>query len=219
MSYFDAEPSIITAGQSSSLRWSVHNATVVEISPEIGQVKGSDRHLISPVQTSTYALRASNAAGTVEASVTVTVSRPPTAMQESEGGESSVNVVNGQLRDVHFDYNEGDVRLEDRPILESDANLLHSLFQLDPNARVTIEGHCDERGSDEYNMALGDRRASAVKDALVRLGVSAEKLDIISYGKERPLCTIATEECYARNRRAHFGASHRARVRTAIAPQ
>ena len=111
INYFDAEPSIVTAGQGSSLRWSIDNATNVEISPEIGQVKANDRHLISPAQTATYVLKASNAAGTVEASVTVTVSRPPPPAQGAEEGESSINVVSGQLRDVHFDYNEGEVKL------------------------------------------------------------------------------------------------------------
>jgi peptidoglycan-associated lipoprotein len=78
---------------------------------------------------------------------------------------------------------------------------------MDPNFIVMIEGNCDERGSAEYNLALGDRRASSTKDALVALGVPADKLKTISYGKERPLCTEANEECYARNRRAHFSAA------------
>ena len=75
---------------------------------------------------------------------------------------------------------------------------------MDASFVVTIEGHADERGSAEYNLGLGDRRAASVKEALVQLGLPGDKLKTISYGKERPLCTDATEDCYTRNRRAHF---------------
>ncbi len=92
------------------------------------------------------------------------------------------------------------------PILQADATALKTIFAQDATFTVQIEGHCDERGSAEYNLALGDRRATATKNALVALGIPADKLKTISYGKERPLCTDATEECYARNRRAHFSA-------------
>jgi len=73
-----------------------------------------------------------------------------------------------------------------------------------PNATVTIEGHCDERGTNEYNLALGDRRADSAKAFLVDLGIAASRLTTISYGEERPLCTQHTEECWAKNRRDHF---------------
>jgi peptidoglycan-associated lipoprotein len=217
LDYFNAEPTAITAGQNSSLRWSVNNATKLEIEPDIGLSSSSGQRDISPAQTTTYTLTASNAAGSIEASVTVSLSRPLPAASENEAGDGGVSMVNGRLSDVHFDYNEENIKNEERPLLEADASLLQNLFQLDPAARVTVEGHCDERGSDEYNMALGDRRASAVKDALVNLGVPGDRLDIISYGKERPVCNSATEECYARNRRAHFSASHGRRTHDATA--
>jgi peptidoglycan-associated lipoprotein len=99
------------------------------------------------------------------------------------------------------------VRAEDQPILQQDATALKQIFSIDPNFVVTIEGHCDERGSAEYNLGLGDRRASATRDALAALGVPGDKLKTISYGKERPLCTDADESCYSRNRRAHFSSN------------
>jgi peptidoglycan-associated lipoprotein len=111
-----------------------------------------------------------------------------------------------QVQDIHFEYDKSDIRPEDQPVLQTNANALKQIFSQDANFIVTIEGHCDERGSAEYNLALGDRRASATKEALVSMGVPGDKLKTISYGKERPLCTDATEECYARNRRAHFSA-------------
>ncbi|MDD1679671.1 MAG: OmpA family protein, partial [Methanomicrobiales archaeon] len=90
--------------------------------------------------------------------------------------------------------------------LTKDADALKSILQEFPNAVITVEGHCDERGSAEYNLGLGDRRATSAKDFLVQLGVPADKLKTISYGKERPVCTESNEECWQRNRRAHFSA-------------
>ena len=119
---------------------------------------------------------------------------------------SAAEILARQVQDIHFEYDKSDIRPEDQSILQGDANALRTIFNMDPNFVVTIEGHCDERGSAEYNIGLGDRRASATKDALVGMGVPADKLKTISYGKERPLCTDASEDCYARNRRAHFSA-------------
>jgi len=219
LNYFDAEPTILSLGQSASLRWSIDNATEVQVNPEIGAVKPNDHRVISPQQTTTYTLKASNAAGSTEASVTVSVSKPPPPVAEAEDGDAGLSIVTGELRDLHFDYDEGDVTASDRSVLETDAGLLANLFRQNPSVKIIVEGHCDERGSDEYNFALGDRRAVSVRDALVRLGVPAENLEIISFGEQRPLCTSPTEECYARNRRVHFAAAQPARARRASVPQ
>ncbi len=206
INYFTAEPSTINSGQASSLRWSVDNATNVEIDT-IGQVSPNGRRAVYPTTTTDYHLTATGPGGTTDAHAEVTVSTapPPTAVQ-GPTGPSPAEILARQVQDVHFDYDKSDIRAEDQPILQSDANALKTIFSMDPNFIVTVEGHCDERGSAEYNLGLGDRRASATKDALVALGVPGDKLRTISYGKERPLCTDATEDCYARNRRAHFSA-------------
>jgi len=104
----------------------------------------------------------------------------------------------GLTADVHFDYDSADIRDSDRPILSKNAEALKKYDFL----KVAVEGHCDERGSVEYNLALGERRAKAAFDYLVQLGVSAERLKTVSYGKEVPLCQDANEGCWARNRRA-----------------
>lgn len=106
----------------------------------------------------------------------------------------------GPLSDIHFAYNDYTVTSQDGEILKTNAKWL----QDNPNTRVQIEGHCDERGSEEYNIALGARRAQAAKDYLVTLGIPAGRVSTISYGKELPLCTEHTEDCWAQNRRAHF---------------
>jgi len=110
------------------------------------------------------------------------------------------------LQDAYYDYDKSDIREDARSALTKDADLLKAIFQDFPDAVITIEGHCDERGSAEYNLGLGDRRATSAKEFLVQLGVPTDKLKTISYGKERPVCTESNEECWQRNRRAHFSA-------------
>jgi len=106
----------------------------------------------------------------------------------------------GLLAEIHFDYDKSDIREGDRQILGKNADVLKRFDFL----KVTVEGHCDERGTVDYNLALGERRAKAAHDYLVSLGVPADRLKTVSYGKEVPLCTQSNEECWARNRRAHF---------------
>ncbi len=206
INYFTAEPTTISSGQPSSLRWSVTDSTSVQIDG-IGPVSPNGRRAVYPTATTDYHMTATGPGGTTDATATVTVSTPPAPTPvQAAPTQSSSELLAQQVHDIHFDYDKSDIRGEDQSILQANANALKSIFSGDPNFVVTIEGHCDERGSAEYNIGLGDRRASATKDALVALGVPGDKLKTVSYGKERPLCTDATEECYARNRRAHFSA-------------
>jgi peptidoglycan-associated lipoprotein len=206
--YFTAEPATISSGQPSSLRWSVTGATSVQIDNGIGSVSPSGRRAVYPTATTTYRLTASGPGGEASADATITlVSPPPPAPAPVSSASSIQDILAHQVQDIHFDYDKSDIRPVDQSILQGDAAALKQIFALDGNFIVTVEGHCDERGSAEYNLALGDRRAGATRDALAALGVPSDKLKTISYGKERPLCTDATEDCYARNRRAHFSAS------------
>jgi peptidoglycan-associated lipoprotein len=153
-------------------------------------------------------MTATGLGGTTEGDAIVTVSTPPPPQPvQQQPTQTAAEILARQVQDIHFDYDKSDIRPEDQPVIQGDANALKQIFSMDPSFVVTIEGHCDERGSAEYNLALGDRRAAATKDALVALGVPGDKLKTISYGKERPLCTDASEACYARNRRAHFSAN------------
>jgi peptidoglycan-associated lipoprotein len=105
-----------------------------------------------------------------------------------------------ELKDINFDFDKYDIRPEDAKTLDANAAWLKS----NGDQLVLIEGHCDERGTNEYNLALGERRAKSTMNYLVSQGVQASRITIISYGEERPLCTEHTEQCWARNRRAHF---------------
>ena len=131
---------------------------------------------------------------------------PPAEPQQQQSAPvQSSSIVPGSAEDlrvnvgdtVHFGYNEYSIQDEDHAVLQRQAAWLAKY----PSVRVTVEGHCDERGTREYNLALGARRANAVKEYLVSLGVSAGRLETISYGKERPICTESDESCYAQNRR------------------
>ena len=107
--------------------------------------------------------------------------------------------------DVHFDYDKADVRDSEKPVLQKNADLLKKFDFV----KVTVEGHCDERGSVEYNLALGERRAKAAYDYLISLGVPAAQLRTVSYGKEVPVCSEKNDDCWARNRRAHSTVSEK----------
>ncbi len=119
---------------------------------------------------------------------------------ESKELPSSVEELSGLFKDIYFDYDKYDIREDARQTLKAVADHLRK----NPAQRLLIEGHCDERGTSEYNLALGDKRAKAVKDYLISLGVPSARVDIISYGKEKPVCTEHADTCWAKNRRAHF---------------
>jgi peptidoglycan-associated lipoprotein len=104
------------------------------------------------------------------------------------------------LKDIHFDFDRYDIRPEDTQILKENAALLSKY----PQVKVQVEGHCDERGTNEYNLALGERRANAAKKYLLSLGISTDRISSISYGEEKPLDTGHDEEAWAKNRRGHF---------------
>jgi len=105
-----------------------------------------------------------------------------------------------QLSDIHFEFDAYDIKPDQTAILDANAAWL----QKEPRARLLIEGHCDERGTDAYNVALGDRRAKAAMNYLVSHGVAGRRISTISYGEQHPICQDHTEDCWAKNRRAHF---------------
>jgi peptidoglycan-associated lipoprotein len=207
ISSFSAEPSTIERGQSSTLSWSISGATDMSINQGVGPVQSQGQRQVFPNNSTTYTLTASGPGGTDSRSVTVTVSStpPPPPPPVVNGPRiTSTELLQQQSQDAFFDYDKSDIRSDARDALTRDAGLLRQIFGQDPNFTVVVEGHCDERGSAEYNLALGDRRATAAKDFLVQLGVPADRLKTISYGKERPQCTEADEACWQKNRRAHL---------------
>ena len=203
-----AEPGTIERGQSSTLRWEVSGATDMSIDNGVGSVQSNGSRQVYPTSTTTYTLTATGPGGTSTANATVNVTAPPPPpppAPEPPKLTLSQRLAN-EVQDAYFDYDKSDIREDARATLTKDADALKSILNDFAGAVVTIEGHCDERGSAEYNLALGDRRATAGKKLLVQLGVPADRLMTVSFGKERPQCTESNESCWQKNRRAHFSA-------------
>ena len=204
---FTAEPRAIARGQSAVLRWSVENASEISINASVGAVQPNGSREIFPNETNTYTLTAKSTTGRDSRSATVEVvtSLPPPPDRTPSGATiSGVDLLGRDGQDVYFDYDKTDIRDDGRLVLTHDADVLKRILASNPNFTAALEGHCDERGSAEYNLGLGDRRAIAAKDFLVQLGIPADHITTISYGKERPFCTEPTETCYQSNRRAHL---------------
>ena len=124
----------------------------------------------------------------------------PSSLDALQSGQSTATSPSSPVKDVYFGFDRYDLTEEGRTTLKANADWL----KRNPAMRVQIEGHCDERGTDEYNLALGAKRAQAAKDYLVSLGIGADRLSTISYGEEIPVCREQTEECWVQNRRARF---------------
>jgi peptidoglycan-associated lipoprotein len=193
-----ANPNTVNAGQPTTLTWQTTNATDVSIDG-IGPVDLNGSRQVTPVDSTTYHLVAKGSGGTQDATARVTVNRapapPPAATNVTEEELFAQNV-----KDIFFDYDKYDVRASEQGSLQADAQFL----QQHPDIHITIEGHCDERGSTEYNLALGTNRADSVKNALIQAGVSGDRIKTITMGKEKPFCTESNESCWQQNRRGHF---------------
>jgi len=193
-------PSSIQAGQSATLTWQTSNATDVSIDG-IGAVQPNGSQSVSPTDSTTYHLVAKGAGGTQEATARLTVTQPPPPPPPPPAPTvTDEDLFSQNIKDVYFDYDKSDIRADQQSSVQSDVQFLGQ----HANINFTVEGHCDERGSTEYNLALGDRRATAVKDALTAGGVSASRIKTISYGKEKPFCMESNEACWQQNRRGHF---------------
>jgi peptidoglycan-associated lipoprotein len=195
-----ANPNSINAGQASILTWNTDFATDISIDG-IGKVDPKGSMKVTPSESTTYRLVAKNDTGSREATARVTVtpaSPPPTT--SSTSSESDAMMFSQNVKDIFFDYDSYEIASQYQSVIQADARFL----QQHPSMTFVIEGHCDERGSIEYNLTLGEYRANAAKQALVQAGVSATRIRTISYGKEKPFCSESTESCWQQNRRAHF---------------
>jgi peptidoglycan-associated lipoprotein len=205
---FTGDPLSIVRGDAVTLRWTVQNSDAVTIEPGVGAVAASGSRQVYPTTSSTFTLRASGPGGSDSGRVTVNVSgpveqpKPPQQAPESTFTETLQRLVS----DAYFGYDSAEIREDARATLQRNSDGLKEIFGKFANTSVVVEGHCDERGSAEYNLGLGEKRANAAREFLVQLGVSGDKLKSVTYGKERPACSEGTEDCWQKNRRAHFAA-------------
>jgi peptidoglycan-associated lipoprotein len=189
---------LISAGDQVQLSWRTTDASSVSIDG-IGDVPTSGVKTVTPSASTSYHLVARGEGGTAEASARVTVNAPP-AVVVPTNTMSAEEEFKANVQDIFYDYDTYDIRTDAQGTLSKDASYLVS----HPDVKVVIGGYCDERGSNEYNLALGQNRADAAKNALVTAGVAASRIRVVSYGKEKPFCSESTEECWQQNRRAGF---------------
>jgi len=195
-----ADPLAIDQGQSVVLNWRSQNATSVTIDG-IGDVNVNGTQTVSPSSSTNFHLTAKGDGGSTEANVRVTVRVPvapeaPAAVADM-GSDAAFHQ---NVKDIFFDYDSYDLR----PDATTSVTQAASYLNAHPSIKVVIGGYCDDRGSAEYNLALGENRANAARTALVSAGVSASRLRVISYGKEKQFCTEEDESCWQQNRRAQF---------------
>ncbi|GGH12978.1 peptidoglycan-associated lipoprotein Pal [Silvibacterium dinghuense] len=193
-----ATPTQIAPGDSVVLTWHTSNANNIQIEG-IGEVPSSGTQSVRPTQTTSYHLIARGEGGSTDATATVTVAAPsaPSAPAESNIDDATFHQ---NVKDIFYDYDSYDVNAQSQSVISQDASFLNQ----HPELKVVIGGYCDERGSVEYNLALGENRANAAKQALVAAGVSPSRLRTVSYGKEKQFCTDHDEACWQQNRRAQF---------------
>jgi peptidoglycan-associated lipoprotein len=193
-----ADKTTINPGESAKLTWTSTDANNISIAPEVGAVTAQGTTTVTPANSTTYTITASGPGGNADATVSIAVNTSPVA--EAPKTSSIDELFLQEVADAYFDYDSAELRPDARQAVQKDA----AFFKQYPTMRVTIEGHCDERGSTEYNLALGQRRANAVMQYLVSLGIPESRLNATSWGKEKPFCMEATDACYAKNRRGHF---------------
>lgn len=193
-----AQPDTISPGQSVVLSWHTTDANSASIEG-IGPVPTAGTRTVQPTESTDYNLTAVGDGGNATATARVTVNGGPTSSNLNEGNVTD-DVFHQNVKDVFYDYDSYDINAQSQTSIQSDANFLNQ----HPDLKVVIGGYCDERGSTEYNLALGENRANAAKQALVTAGVSPSRLRTVSYGKEKQFCTDHTESCWQQNRRAQF---------------
>jgi peptidoglycan-associated lipoprotein len=177
-----ANPTAIESGGQSTLSWTSSNATRVELNGEAVNLNGDQP--VTPTQSTDYQIVARGADGqTANAAVRITVTQPPPPPVAAAPAAEDINAeFNSTVRDAFFDYDKSDIRPDAQSALNADAQF----FKAHPGVSVDIVGHCDDRGSAEYNLALGDRRAEAVKNYLVSQGLDPNRIQTTSVGKEQP---------------------------------
>lgn len=202
----NVSPTSVNPGQTVTLSWSSTNATDLDIEPGVGKVAPQGSTPENPTQSTTYTITATGPGGsaTATASVSVNGSAQAPAPQGPAAQPNLSQLFDQNVRDAYFELDKSDLRDDARAALTKDAEFLRSY----PQVKVSIEGHCDERGSTEYNLGLGQRRAEAAKNYLISLGIPADRMETTSWGKERPFCSQHDESCWQQNRRAHFVLAH-----------
>jgi peptidoglycan-associated lipoprotein len=194
-----ATPDSVTRGTGADLVWTSSNATQVTLTPGNARLGTQGTQHVTPNDSTVYTVTAIGPGGQATATAGISVMAAYVA-PAAASGPTAAELFQRDVKDALFDYDKSSIRADAKDALSRDADFL----RVHPELRFTIVGHCDERGGEEYNLALGDRRADSARDYLVSLGISADRIQTSSVGKERPFCTNENESCYQQNRRGHF---------------
>jgi peptidoglycan-associated lipoprotein len=199
-----ASSTFIQRGDSATLTWSSTNAVTLTLNPG-GTVAPEGSQKVSPTDSTTYTITATGPGGSADQSIRITVSAatPPVAADNTPSATMAEMFARG-MHDAYFDYNEPTLRADAKDGLSQSAQFLRQHAEIN----VIVEGYCDERGTTEYNLGLGQKRADAVKQFLESLGIPANRIATTSFGKEKPFCNEHTEACWQQNRRGHFVMAH-----------
>lgn len=195
-----ASSTMVQQGGNTTLSWSSTNATALTLVPSVGSVAPEGSAKVSPTESTTYTITATGPGGKADATVRITVGASPVEQPVQTRTETVDEMFLREVKDPHFDYNKYDLRPDARDALSQTAQFLRT----HPEIKVVIEGHCDERGTTEYNLGLGQNRAAATMKFLSSLGIAEGRMSTTSFGKEKPACNEHNEECWQMNRRAHF---------------
>lgn len=191
-----ANPAAIQQGQSTTLTWQTDNASDITIDG-LGTVPAAGSRSVTPNASTTYTLTAKGPGGSKDASARVTVNEK---VAQAAPSPSDEDLFARNVKDILFDYDKADIRPDQGSNAQGDAAFLLQ----HPAIKVVVEGHCDDRGSEEYNLALGTSRAESLKRSLLAQGVPADRVKTITYGKEKPFCSEDNDQCWQQNRVDHF---------------
>jgi|HubBroStandDraft_1064217.scaffolds.fasta_scaffold58088_2 peptidoglycan-associated lipoprotein len=204
ISLFAASPGTIDKGGETTLRWAVEHAKNVQIAPALGSVQVSGSRGVFPAADTVYTLTATGPGGTASATASVNILVHTASRMPDQATKNQIQDLLNRIQDAYFDYDKHNIRPDAQAALVADAKTLGEILKQYPDYKLTVQGYCDERGSEEYNLALGDKRAHQAKEYLASLGVPDSQLQTVSFGKEKQVCDEHDEACWQKNRRAHI---------------
>jgi peptidoglycan-associated lipoprotein len=201
---FAASPASIDKGSQATLRWAVEHANSVQISPVLGSVNESGSRAIFPSADTVYTLTATGPGGNASATTSISIVVHTASRMPDQATKNRIQELLDRIQDAYFDYDKHNIRPDAQSALAADAKTLGEILKQYPDYKLTVQGYCDERGSEQYNLALGDKRALQAKEYLASLGVPDSQLKTVSFGKEKQICDEHDEACWQKNRRAHI---------------
>jgi outer membrane protein OmpA-like peptidoglycan-associated protein len=202
--FFAVEPLIVEPGGTAKIKWMVRNAASVLITPDLGNVDSFGEREVVPTRLTEYRLTAKSAGGSAVALAEIALASKDGKPAERSGVSYESPEFGSDVSDIYFDFDSAQLRADSVDRLRQSTPILRALLRVSPSLRITVEGYCDERGSEAYNLALAALRADRVREFLIQAGLSDDRVESIAIGAEVPVCFESTELCWQQNRRVHL---------------